>query len=88
MGVANVRFEVRDRVLYVYDLLNSHPEGITIKDIIQEIYADFGVYVNRKSVYKDIEAVSLYLPILKEKRSDHKTYWRKMKEEDFRYEED
>ena len=72
MGIAKVRFEVRDRVLYVYDLLNCRPEGITVKEIIQEIYGDFGVYVDRKSIYKDLEAVSLYLPLVKEKRKDKK----------------
>lgn len=86
MGIAKVRFEVRDRVLYVYDLLNCRPEGITVKEIIQEIYGDFGVYVDRKSIYKDLEAVSLYLPLVKEKRKDKKTYWRKMRKEDFRNE--
>jgi hypothetical protein len=48
-----------------------------VKEIIQEIYGDFGVYVDRKSVYKDLEAISLYLPLVKEKRKDKKTYWRK-----------
>ena len=77
MGIAKVRFEVRDRVLYVYDLLNRRPEGITVKEIIQEIYGDFGVYVDRKSIYKDLEAISLYLPLVNERRGSQ-TYWRKM----------
>lgn len=74
-----VRFEVRDRVLYVYDLLRTNPQGLTVKDIIAEIYGEFGVYVDCKSIYKDLDSINLYLPLIKERRADKKTYWRKMR---------
>ena len=82
MGIAKVRFEVRDRVLYVFDLLRTNPQGLTVQDIINEIYADFGVKVNRKSIYKDLDAIGLYMPIISERRRDKKIYWRTMRKGD------
>lgn len=82
MGIAKVRLEVRDRVLYVFDLLRTNPQGLTVKDIINEIYGDFGVKVDRKSIYKDLDAIGLYMPIISERRNDKKIYWRTMRKED------
>ena len=80
--VVNIRSDVRDRLLYVQDLLRTRTEGLTVREMIDEIYADFGIYVDRKSVYQDIAAISLYMPIVKEKRGKQ-TYFRRMLKEDF-----
>lgn len=77
-----VRSDVRDRILYIYDLLRTRTEGLTVKEMIDEIYADFGIYVDRKTIYQDIDAISLYLPIIKERRGS-RTYYRRMQKEDF-----
>lgn len=77
-----VRSDVRDRILYVYDLLRTRTEGLTVKEMIDEIYADFGIRVDRKAIYQDIAAISLYLPIIKERRGKQ-VYFRRMQKEDF-----
>lgn len=79
--IAKVRSDVRDRILYVYDLLRTRTEGLTVKEMIDEIYADFGIRVDRKAVYQDIAAISLYLPIVKERRGKQ-VYFRRMQKED------
>jgi hypothetical protein len=67
--------EIRDRVLYVYDLLCNSPDGLSIQDIINEIYEDFGVIVFKDTIYKDIEAIELHLPMVTRKKG--KTiYWK------------
>ena len=80
--IVKVRSDVRDRILYVYDLLRTRTEGLTVKEMIDEIYADFGIRVDRKAIYQDIAAISLYLPIIKERRGKQ-VYFRRMQKEDF-----
>lgn len=80
--IVKVQSDVRDRILYVYDLLRTRTEGLTVKEMIDEIYADFGIRVDRKAIYQDIAAISLYLPIIKERRGKQ-VYFRRMQKEGF-----
>ena len=56
------------KIVAVERILQRHPGGITMKQIIDKLYEEYGIAADRRSIYNNINVLTRFIPIFVEKR--------------------
>ncbi len=63
-----VRFSPLEKIIAVERILQRNPNGITIMQIIDKLYDEYGITAERKSIYSNIACLTRFMPIFTEKK--------------------
>ena len=64
MGNPNVLY----RILAVERIIQDNPQGITVKQIIEKLDNYYGITADRKTIYRNIAALTRFMPIYQTRR--------------------
>ena len=51
---------IKIRILALENILKNHPSGLTIKQIKSILYMQYGISVDRKTLYDDLAAITRF----------------------------
>ena len=55
--------EVLYKIIAVERILQRNPNGISLKQIIDKLYDEYGITAERKSIYTNIAVLTRFMPI-------------------------
>ena len=64
-----------EKIIAVERILQTNPNGITLKQIINQLYDRYGITAERKSIYNNINALTRFMPIHTEIRANNKVFY-------------
>ena len=62
------------KIIAVEHIIRRFPNGITLKQIIDKLYDEYGITAERKSIYSNINVLTRFMLIYTEKRG-HSFYY-------------
>jgi hypothetical protein len=57
-----------EKIIAVERILQRYPKGITMKQIIDKLYDEYGITADRRGIYNDIYVLTRFMPIYTERR--------------------
>lgn len=86
--MATVYSDTRERILALERIIQK-VRRMTVPHMIEELYRSYGIVARRQTIERDIDALTIFMPI-EEEESHGTTYYRLLTDEELkrRYEEE
>lgn len=63
------------KILAVERIIQAHPYGITVKEIIEALKNEYGITAERKDIYSNIQTLTRFMPIDTYKEKNNRTVY-------------
>lgn len=70
-----------EKILAIERILQKNPNGITMEQILDKLFIEYGIKAERKGVYNNINALTRFMPICLKRISNNHFYYLQRSEE-------